>query len=409
MAGGQADVGLGVAGPPGQDPGPVGGGVLDPVGDQAAEGVLAEAGRSPDPDTSSPSPLRGRQLSVAGDGPGGRCGGGGGSAGAGPGCRGRHSQGRRPAAASWAGSLGALRSRWALALQEAGGAAAATAGGLGQGAGRPGLAVRPRLGIGRLQPRPDRGGVGGLGPAGSARRWEPSAAAAVSGLAVGSVRRTVVACGSWSGWLSAPARSRSAAWAARRVTSPASPLSPSSMASTARGMAAAIGLGDQVGLGVGDVAADRGGGAAADQQPAVAGALGAAAGAADDAEHAVDGRPVGHHRDGGGLPPAVAGLDPQGVQAGRRHRIGAQGDHHGDGHPQLQGDPVQPGHRSGQPTLGVGRRGRRVWPSVRTPPAPLPRGSGRSAFTAVLPLGRLPLKIALEVIDECAGHGPGRG
>jgi len=33
VAGGQADVGLGVAGPPGQDPGPVGGGVLDSVGD----------------------------------------------------------------------------------------------------------------------------------------------------------------------------------------------------------------------------------------------------------------------------------------------------------------------------------------------------------------------------------------
>ena len=41
VAGGQADVGLGVAGPPGQDPGPVGGGVLDPVGDEGAQGVLA--------------------------------------------------------------------------------------------------------------------------------------------------------------------------------------------------------------------------------------------------------------------------------------------------------------------------------------------------------------------------------
>src|SRR5215217_5018848 len=40
-AGGQADVGLGAAGPPGQDPGSVGGGVLDSVGDQAAQGVLA--------------------------------------------------------------------------------------------------------------------------------------------------------------------------------------------------------------------------------------------------------------------------------------------------------------------------------------------------------------------------------
>jgi hypothetical protein len=41
MPGGQADVGLGVAGPPGQDPGPITGGILDPVGDQRAEGVLA--------------------------------------------------------------------------------------------------------------------------------------------------------------------------------------------------------------------------------------------------------------------------------------------------------------------------------------------------------------------------------
>jgi hypothetical protein len=41
MAGGRAGVGLGVAGPPGQDPGPVTGGVLDPMGDQAAQGVLA--------------------------------------------------------------------------------------------------------------------------------------------------------------------------------------------------------------------------------------------------------------------------------------------------------------------------------------------------------------------------------
>jgi hypothetical protein len=59
-----------------------------------------------------------------------------------------------------------LLSRWSLALQEGGGAAAATAGGLGQGAGRPRLAVRPRLGIGRLQPRPDRGAAGRSGPGG---------------------------------------------------------------------------------------------------------------------------------------------------------------------------------------------------------------------------------------------------
>jgi hypothetical protein len=41
MAGGQADVGLGVTGPPGQNPGPVAGGVGDPMRDQAAQGVLA--------------------------------------------------------------------------------------------------------------------------------------------------------------------------------------------------------------------------------------------------------------------------------------------------------------------------------------------------------------------------------
>jgi hypothetical protein len=40
--GGQADVGLGMVGPPGQDPGPVAGGILDPVGDQAAQGVFAD-------------------------------------------------------------------------------------------------------------------------------------------------------------------------------------------------------------------------------------------------------------------------------------------------------------------------------------------------------------------------------
>jgi hypothetical protein len=34
MPGGQADVGLGVAGPPGQDPGAVGGGVSDPMRDE---------------------------------------------------------------------------------------------------------------------------------------------------------------------------------------------------------------------------------------------------------------------------------------------------------------------------------------------------------------------------------------
>src|SRR4030095_692418 len=41
VAGGQADVGLGVAGPPGQDPGSVTGRFLEPVEDQGAQRVLA--------------------------------------------------------------------------------------------------------------------------------------------------------------------------------------------------------------------------------------------------------------------------------------------------------------------------------------------------------------------------------
>ena len=49
VAGCQADVGLGPLGPPGQDAGPVAGGVGEAVGDQAAEGMLAYLGqiRSP--------------------------------------------------------------------------------------------------------------------------------------------------------------------------------------------------------------------------------------------------------------------------------------------------------------------------------------------------------------------------
>ena len=53
VAGGQADVGLGVAGPPGQDPGPIGGGVLDAVG-AGCPGVLGSLATEPDPDTSGP-------------------------------------------------------------------------------------------------------------------------------------------------------------------------------------------------------------------------------------------------------------------------------------------------------------------------------------------------------------------
>jgi hypothetical protein len=42
VATGQADVGLGLLGPPGQHPGPIGRRVLEPVGDQGAEGVLGD-------------------------------------------------------------------------------------------------------------------------------------------------------------------------------------------------------------------------------------------------------------------------------------------------------------------------------------------------------------------------------
>src|SRR4029453_8335173 len=42
VAGGQADVGLGLLGPPGQHPGPISRCLLEPVGHQAAEGVLGD-------------------------------------------------------------------------------------------------------------------------------------------------------------------------------------------------------------------------------------------------------------------------------------------------------------------------------------------------------------------------------
>jgi Domain of unknown function (DUF2703) len=61
---GEADVGLGMAGPPGEDPGPVTGGVLDPVRYESAEGVLGglPAARIPTGAASS-----GRRGLVAGD------------------------------------------------------------------------------------------------------------------------------------------------------------------------------------------------------------------------------------------------------------------------------------------------------------------------------------------------------
>jgi hypothetical protein len=68
MAGGQADVGLGVAGPPGQDSRPVTGGVLDPVWHQAAQGVLADLAAVWIPTRAASPPRRPRQLLVAGGG-----------------------------------------------------------------------------------------------------------------------------------------------------------------------------------------------------------------------------------------------------------------------------------------------------------------------------------------------------
>ena len=257
----------------------------------------------------------------------------------------------------------ALRSRWALALQEAGGAAAATAGGLGQGAGRPGLAVGPRLGVGGLQPRPDRAVVGRFGPGGQR-----------SPLGAEGPRRLVllgggVAASDGRGLRELAGRlERARAVSGSGLGGQAGDLAGVALEAFQHGQhgqgdGGGDGLGDQIRLGVGDVAADGGQGAGDDQQPAIAGALGAAAGAADDPEHAVDGRPVGHHRDGGGLPPAVAGLDAQGVQRGGRDRIGADGDDHGHGHPQLEGDSVQPGHPASGRTRRAGRWG--GWPPGR--------------------------------------------
>jgi hypothetical protein len=67
VPGGQADVGLRMAGPPGQHAGAVGGGVLDPMWYEGAEGVLAglAADRIP---TRAVNPHRSaRQVPVAGE------------------------------------------------------------------------------------------------------------------------------------------------------------------------------------------------------------------------------------------------------------------------------------------------------------------------------------------------------
>jgi hypothetical protein len=68
VAGGQADVGLGMLGPPGQHPGPVGGGIVQPVGDQAAQGVLAELTAGWVAARASRRHVGSDQLPVAGDG-----------------------------------------------------------------------------------------------------------------------------------------------------------------------------------------------------------------------------------------------------------------------------------------------------------------------------------------------------
>jgi hypothetical protein len=68
VASGQADVGLGLLGPPGQHPGPVSRRLLDPVGHQNAEGVLGDLAAARIPTRAARAPRGGRELSVVGDG-----------------------------------------------------------------------------------------------------------------------------------------------------------------------------------------------------------------------------------------------------------------------------------------------------------------------------------------------------
>jgi hypothetical protein len=67
-AGGQADVGLGLLGPPGQHPGPIGRGLLEPMGHQDAEGVLGDLAAARIPTRAARANRGVRQLSVVGDG-----------------------------------------------------------------------------------------------------------------------------------------------------------------------------------------------------------------------------------------------------------------------------------------------------------------------------------------------------
>jgi hypothetical protein len=66
LATGEADVGVGVAGPPGQHAGPVTGGVGDAVGDQPAQGVLANLAAVRIPAGTANRQNGRRQVSAAG-------------------------------------------------------------------------------------------------------------------------------------------------------------------------------------------------------------------------------------------------------------------------------------------------------------------------------------------------------
>ena len=248
MAGGQADVGLGLLGPPGQHPGPVGGGVLEPVGDQAAQGVLADLAAARIP-TRAAGAYRGVRGCLSSGGSGAAVVGEGVVQGQDRDAAGGIAKGGVPQQARWGGSWGALRSWGALALQEAGGAAAAAAGGLGQGAGRPGLPVGPLLGIGCLQPRPDHAG----GRSGWARRAAPAAAepvAARRGVQARrwwSVRRTVVPWGGWPGRSSVGARSGSVALGGQAGDLAGVALEAFQHGQHGQGDGGGDGLGDQIG------------------------------------------------------------------------------------------------------------------------------------------------------------------
>jgi hypothetical protein len=99
---------------------------------------------------------------------------------------------------------------------------------------------------------------------------------------------------------------------------------------------------------VGDVAADRGQGAAGDEQPAIAGAFGAAAGAADDPEHAIDARRPPAERQVGEAwrHGQIAADQPTGDQDARRPPTEAQV---GESWRHPVTVPVRPADPGGQP------------------------------------------------------------